>query len=486
MLGTDQAPTPLFLAGRAVQTGRVHDVIDPFRRTIVRSVCVADLSIVDAAIDAAASATADCRRWPTHRRRTALTRISDELARRRQELTHLLVAEVGKTLHEAAAEVDRAIETFRACADASTTRIDELIDLGSSSRGEGRLALTRRVGVGVASLITPFNFPLNLAAHKVGPAIAAGCPFILKPDPRTPLTSLVLGEILAGLDLPEGMFSVLPITDDAARDRLVSDDRVAMISFTGSTTAGWAIKHRSGKKRVLLELGGIAPCILDEGLDETALDRAVKRLTAGAFGQAGQSCISVQRILVHRSQMGRACEALVREASSLRMGDPMKASTQLGPLVSDREARRVEEWISEAVSLGARLLCGGPRDGSFLPPTLVADAPPACRLMTEEVFGPVATVEPFDSLDQAISLANSTRYGLQAGIFTPSLAGAMRAWNQLEFGGVVVNDIPTFRADSMPYGGIKDSGSGREGVRFAIEEMTDLRTLVLPTTEGSG
>ena len=416
------------------------------------------------------------KNWPTHARAKALTDIAVGIESASDKFADALVGEAAKPIREAQIEVSRAAETFRVASAEAFRLTGEWTALDHSERSEGVEAIWKPVPIGVCSLITPFNFPLNLAAHKIAPALAAGCPFVLKPDPRTPVTTLMLGELLLECGVPAEAVNILVITDEDARDLLVTDDRPRLLSFTGSTAAGWAIRARAGKKKVLLELGGIAPCIVDAGSD---LNHAATRIAAGAFGYAGQSCISVQRVLVHEQEVDPLRELVVNAARARTRGDLRDPETTIGPLIEESHARRVESWIGEATGKGAKLLTGGARDGDFIEPAVLTDVPGNVRLGCEEVFGPVVVIERVANFDEALSRANATRFGLQAGVFTPSLDHAHRAWNELEFGGVVINNIPTTRIDAMPYGGVKDSGLGREGVRWSIEEMTEKRLMVL-------
>jgi acyl-CoA reductase-like NAD-dependent aldehyde dehydrogenase len=335
--------------------------------------------------------------------------------------------------------------------------------------------MTQRVPVGPCSFITPFNFPLNLVAHKVAPALAVGCPFVLKPASLTPVGALILGELLAETDLPPGAFSILPCTR-AGADRFTTDPRLRLLSFTGSAEVGWALKARAGKKKVVLELGGNAAVVVDEGVD---LDDAVARIVIGAFYQSGQSCISVQRIIAHSSVYDALRDRLVAATEKLVVGDPHQEATFVGPLIAEKEARRLERDIASAVAAGGRLLTGGRREGAVLWPTLLEDVPRTEPLVAEEAFGPVAVLSRFTDFEQALASVNDSAFGLQAGVFTRDLGRAMKAWDHLEVGGVVVNDVPSFRVDHMPYGGVKDSGLGREGIRCAMEEMTEPRLLIL-------
>jgi acyl-CoA reductase-like NAD-dependent aldehyde dehydrogenase len=357
-------------------------------------------------------------------------------------------------------------------------RVDgEALTLDISPRAAGTRAFTRRVPVGVCSFITPFNFPLNLVAHKVAPAIAAGCPFVLKPSERTPIGALVLGEILAETELPEGAFSVLPCALSDVGP-FIEDDRIALLSFTGSSRVGWDLKARAGRKKVVLELGGNAACVVDE--DQRArLDHVVERLIFGAFYQSGQSCISVQRILVHASLYDDVRQRLVEKTRSLVAGDPRQEATFIGPMIDEPAAERIERWIASARSHGAKVLCGGGRKGALVEASLLEAVPPDEPLSREEAFGPIAILSRYSDWDEALRTVNDSQYGLQAGIFTDKLSHALRAWDELEVGGVIVGDVPSFRVDNMPYGGVKGSGLGREGIRYAIEDMTEIRLLVL-------
>lgn len=472
-------PKPFFVAGRAQTSPTVIPVIDKNRGGDAVGICVPGAEAVDRAIESAAAAAEPMRQMPAYRRHDALIFVARRLRERAEELAKALVVEVGKPIVDARTEVSRAIDTMRASAEESARFGGEYVPLDASPRGENFEAVVKRVPVGPCTFITPFNFPLNLACHKIGPAIAVGCPFILKPDPRTPLSSLILGEVLAETDLPAGAFSILPVTDEAARERLVTDERIRLISFTGSTEVGWSIRQKASKKRVLLELGGVAFCIVDAPVSRADLERIADRICSGAYAMAGQSCISVQRILVHSSIYDQFLPHLLGKIKGIKVGDPREETTQMGPMISVEAAERVEKWIEEAAKAGGKVLAGGQRVGAFVDPTLIENVPAAAKLASEEVFGPVATIQKFDSFDEALNLANSTRYGLQAGVFTASLSHAFRAWNVLDVGAVVINDVPSTRIETMPYGGVKDSGTGREGVRYAMQEMTEMRTMVL-------
>ena len=373
----------------------------------------------------------------------------------------------------------RLIDTFRVAAE-EAVRIDgEMPNLEISARAKGYRGMVKRVPIGPCSFISPFNFPLNLAAHKVAPAIAAGCPFVLKPASRTPIGAIIIGEVLAETDLPKGAFSILPCHREGA-DLFTTDERFKLLSFTGSPDVGWDLKARAGKKPVILELGGNAAVIVDEDAD---LDDAVERITFGAFYQSGQSCIGVQRILIHDAIYDELKTRLVEKTAGLKMGDPKDEDTFIGPVISEGEATRLENWVNEAVDAGATLLVGGKREGAMLEATLLENAPKGTNIVEEEAFGPVAVISRFSDFDDALNTVNESKFGLQAGIFTRDLYKAQKAWDELEVGGVVIGDVPSWRVDNMPYGGVKDSGLGREGIRWAINDMTEERLLVIRTPQ---
>lgn len=383
--------------------------------------------------------------------------------------------EAGKPIRDARGEVTRMIDTFRAAAEESVRMTGEYLPLDISARTEGCEGFWRRFPVGPCAFITPFNFPLNLVAHKIAPAIAVGCPFILKPASWTPVSALILGEILSETDWPKEAFSILPCTGTFA-EKLATDDRIELLSFTGSPEVGWRLRGMAGKKKVCLELGGNAACIVDRGVD---LDFAADRITFGAFYQSGQSCISVQRVLVYENAYTDLKNLLCERARNLVAGDPLNEKTFLGPMISLADAERIEQWVREAVVAGARVLCGGKRSGQFFDATLLENVDPSMRISCREIFGPVATIESFTDFRDAVRIANDSDYGLQVGVFTHDLDHAFFAFGELEVGGVIINDVPSFRVDTMPYGGVKDSGLGREGVRFAMEEMTEIKLMVL-------
>jgi acyl-CoA reductase-like NAD-dependent aldehyde dehydrogenase len=350
--------------------------------------------------------------------------------------------------------------------------------LDISPRAKGYQGMWKRVPIGPCSFVSPFNFPLNLAAHKIAPALAVGCPFVMKPASRTPLGALIIGEVLAETDLPKGAFSILPAHREGA-DLFTTDDRLKLLSFTGSPDVGWDLKARAGKKKVVLELGGNAAVIVDETISGPDLDDAVDRIIFGAFYQSGQSCIGVQRIIIHASLYDDLRDRLVARTRVLVAGDPKNEDTFIGPMIDVKEATRLDTWIQQAVSGGATLLCGGRRDGAMLEATLVEGVGREAKLYAEEAFGPVAILSKFDDFDAALDEVNDSKFGLQAGVFTRDLFRMLTAWDKLDVGGVVIGDVPSYRVDNMPYGGVKDSGLGREGVKFAMEDMTEIRNLVI-------
>ncbi len=475
------------LAGKPT-TSRANDAVtDKFTGRTIARVAVPSAADVQRAIELGVKAEAAARAMPSYQRRDALLALAVAIEKRRTAFERLLCTEAGKPLRDSRAEVDRALATCRIAAEESTRIGGEVLPLDLSHRSAGFRGFVKRVPIGLCSFITPFNFPLNLVMHKIAPAIACGCPFILKPAPQTPLTALLLGELLTTIDLPAEFFSILPVRVEHASP-LVEDDRIKMLSFTGSAEVGWMLKGKAGKKRVTLELGGNAACIVDADADARF---AVERIIFGAFSQSGQSCISVQRVLIHRSLYQGMKRDLARRARSLVMGDPNHERTLIGPLISERDADRVKEWIAEAKRDGAKALRGSRTPAKvahalegrlrrvFVEPTIMENVARSSRLWREEVFGPVMMIEPFDDFEDALDVVNDSRYGLQAGVFTNSLKHAHRAWDVLEVGGVIINDVPSTRIDSMPYGGVKDSGQGREGVRSAIEEMMEKRLLVV-------
>lgn len=466
---------PYYLANQAHQPNTDLVVTDKFSGAAATTVALADSAALGTAIATAADARDAMRALRSHQRRDVLLHCVGRFNERRDELAESLCVEAGKPIRDARGEVTRLIETFRIAAEESTRIYGEVVPLDISERSANYTGMWKRVPIGACSFITPFNFPLNLVAHKVAPALACGCPFVLKPADVTPVGALIIGEVLAETDLPAGAFSILPLRVEDA-DPLVTDDRLKLLSFTGSADVGFALKARAGKKRVALELGGNAACIIDA---DTDIDDAVDRCIFGGFYQSGQSCVSVQRILIHASIYQHFRDRLVSAASALVVGDPRDANTVIGPLISEQAAIRVEQAINEAREAGAQVLCGGRRRGCTLDATVLENASYTASVSCREVFGPVVTIEKFRDFEDALRIVNDSTFGLQAGVFTRDIHKAHRAWEVLEVGGVIINDVPSWRVDHMPYGGVKDSGLGREGVRFSIQEMTEIRFMAI-------
>jgi acyl-CoA reductase-like NAD-dependent aldehyde dehydrogenase len=468
---------PYYLAGKAVAANEDLAVTDKYTGEVATRVALADAKAIDAGIGAAAEAAEPMRKMPPYERQAILNHCVKRFEQRFDELAMSLCIEAGKPIKDSRGEVSRLIDTFRIAAEESVRMSGEVMNLEISARARGYRGMYQHVPIGPCSFISPFNFPLNLAAHKVAPAIAVGCPFVLKPASRTPIGALMMGEVLAETDIPEGAFSILPCSRDGA-DLFTTDDRLKLLSFTGSPGVGWKLKAMAGKKPVVLELGGNAACIVDEDAD---LEDAVERLIFGAFYQSGQSCIGVQRIIAHEKIYDALREQLVTATSKLVAGDPKDEATFIGPMISEKEAQRLDGWIQAASAAGATILCGGKRSGAMLEATLLEDVPHDQDVCTQEAFGPVAVLSKFSSFDDALREVNDSDFGLQAGIFTRDLYKMQKAWDELDVGGVVIGDVPSWRVDNMPYGGVKDSGLGREGVRFAMKDMTEIRNLVIRT-----
>ena len=470
-----QESYPYFLANTPVSPNQDLEVYDKYSGEVATRVALADAKAIDQAIAAASSAAEPMRKLPAYKRQAILSHCVKRFEERFEELAEALCIEAGKPIKDARGEVTRLIDTFRIAAEEAVRIGGEVVPMDINPRAEGYTGMWKRVPIGPCSFISPFNFPLNLAAHKVAPALAAGCPFILKPASLTPIGALIIGEVLAETDLPKGAFSILPCRRNGA-DLFTTDDRLKLLSFTGSPEVGWALKARAGKKPVVLELGGNAACIVDEGSD---IDDAVARIVFGAYYQSGQSCISVQRIMVHEAHYDEVREKLTSAVNGLVHGDPKDENTFIGPMISEKEATRLHDWVIEAKEAGARVLAGGERDGAMLQATLLEDVPADTNVSCQEAFGPVAILSRFSDFDAALDEVNDSDFGLQAGIFTRDIYKIQKAWNELDVGGVVIGDVPSWRVDHMPYGGVKDSGLGREGVRYAIEDMTELRLLVV-------
>jgi acyl-CoA reductase-like NAD-dependent aldehyde dehydrogenase len=464
----------LLIGGEWVETGSWIEVRSPYDGALVGRVPSAGAAETRRATDAAERAMHDP--LPAHERAAVLDRVAAALAERHDEVAQMICEEAGKPMKAARVEAQRAVSTFTMAAVEARKLAGDLVPMDASPAGVGKLALTLRVPIGVVAAISPFNFPLNLVAHKIAPALAAGCAVVLKPASQTPLSALLLAELETEAGLPAGWLNVVCGPASEIGDVLVEDERVRMISFTGSAPVGWSLRERAPRKKVSLELGNATPVIVAADAD---LGDAASRLAANAFSFAGQSCISVQRIYVERDVFDHFLGHFLPLVEDLKVGDPAEEDTDVGPLIAPSERERVLSWIDEARGLGAEILAGGGLEGDLLRPTVIADPPPDAKVVSEEVFGPVCTITPYDTLDEAIALANGTRYGLQAGIFIADVKDALNAARALDFGGVTVNEAPTFRADQMPYGGVKESGNTREGPAYAIREMTDERVVVL-------
>ena len=466
---------PLYVANVAEQPNTDLVVTDKFTGKPATRVAMADAATIDRGIAAAVAAAEPMARMASFERQAVLAHCVKRFTERADELAQALCIEAGKPIRDSRGEVGRLIDTFRIAAEESVRMTGEVQPLDISARAKGYQGMWKRVPIGPCSFISPFNFPLNLAAHKIAPAIAVGCPFVMKPASRTPLGAIIIGEVLAETDLPPGAFSILPAHREGA-DLFTTDDRLKLLSFTGSPDVGWDLKARAGKKKVVLELGGNAAVVV---MPDADLDDAADRIVFGAFYQSGQSCIGVQRILVHDDVYDAFKARLVERTAKLIAGNPSDENTFIGPMIDVKEAARLDDWIKEAVAGGAKLLCGGQRDGAMLAATLLEDVSRSAKLNTEEAFGPVAFFTRFKTFDEALHIVNDSKFGLQAGIFTRDLFHMLKAWDVLDVGGVVINDVPSYRVDNMPYGGVKDSGLGREGVRFAMEDMTEIRNLVI-------
>lgn len=465
----------LLIGGRWIETGTTSPVRNPYSGEVLAEVCQAGEGEVEEAIRSAVSAFAVSRRLPAHKRAESLQKIAGEVTARKEEFARCLSSESGKPITDARREVGRAITTFAIAAEEAKRLPGEIVPLDITSGTDNHFGLSRRVPIGPVLGITPFNFPLNLVAHKVAPALAVGNPIVLKPAPQTPLTALMLGEVVLQAGLPAGMFSVLPCAN-AVAERMVTDERFKLLSFTGSAAVGWMLKGKAGKKRVVLELGGNAGVIIEPDAD---LNHAADRCSVGGYAYSGQTCISVQRIYAHESVCQRFLDKLIKRVRALKVGDPSDEATVIGPLIDEGAAKRVEAWIQEAEAAGAKVRIGGKRQGSMVEATVLTDVTPEMKVSCQEVFGPVVTVSPYVKFDDALAGINNSPYGLQAGVFTRDIKKAFQAYRDLDVGAVLINEIPTFRADHMPYGGVKDSGLGREGLRYAIEEMTEIKLLVL-------
>ncbi|MDQ3346656.1 MAG: aldehyde dehydrogenase family protein [Acidobacteriota bacterium] len=467
---------PFWLAGEPGRSAEPLDVRSPYDNSSVGQTWLAGDAEFERAITAAESASGVMRDMPAYRRAEILMGVSAGLRARRDEIARTLAGEAGKPIKDATTETERAAMTFHVAAEEARRLGGEVLPMDLAAHGEGRIGFTRRFPIGPVAAISPFNFPLNLSAHKIAPAIAAGNPIVLKPATKTPLSALYLGELAVQAGLPAGAISVLPMARGTG-DRLVTDTRFKLLTFTGSSAVGWDMKTRAGRKRLILELGGNGGVIVDRGAN---LARAAERIAIGGFALAGQSCIAVQRVFVHDSIFDELSAEIVRRVESLRVGDPMDPETDVGPMIEESEVERIDAWVQEAVARGGRVLTGGRRlGGAVYAPTVLTDVPSDAKVCAREVFAPVVTLARFTDFEEALRAVNDSPYGLQAGVFTADLERTLRAFEVLDVGGVIINDVPTWRIDHMPYGGVKDSGSGREGPRYTIEEMTELKLLVI-------
>jgi glyceraldehyde-3-phosphate dehydrogenase (NADP+) len=473
---TGAKPHPIFLAGKWVESDDPLEIANPADPANPAGATFhATAAQYEEAVTAAVDAFETTRTLPAYERGAILRNVSAGIKARREELGRLIALEAGKPIRDALVEVDRASLTFRLGAEEAERMVGETIPLDLMPASKGRIGITRRFPIGPIAAISPFNFPLNLAAHKLAPAIATGNPIVLKPPSKDPLTMLTVAEIVEEAGAPAGSVSILPMSRELG-DRMVSDERFKLLTFTGSPSVGWRMKERAGKKKVVLELGGNAGVIIDKTAD---LDWAVRRTLVGAFSYAGQVCISVQRMFVHEDVWDAFMGRFVEGARALKLGDPLDPQTDIGPMVDGNAASRTQRWVDEALAAGGKALLGGKADGTFFPPTILTDVPVTAAVCSNEAFAPLVVAFPFREIEDAIGRVNDSMFGLQTGVFTNDLGAAWKSFTELEVGGVIVNDVPTYRIDHMPYGGVKDSGLGREGLRWAVEDMTEVRIMVL-------
>ncbi|MEK7679159.1 MAG: aldehyde dehydrogenase family protein [Deltaproteobacteria bacterium] len=456
-------------------TARPLDVTSPFDKTVVGRTYLASNAELKEAVDGAEAAFRELRSWPSYRKAAVIQKVVDGIKERSDELAKIIALEAGKPIKDSRVEVKRAMSTFQLALEETKRLGGEVLPLDIMEGSEGRFGILRRFPVGVVLGISPFNFPLNLVAHKVAPAMACGCPIIIKPASKTPLTALVLGDIITNAGWPDGGVNVVPARGEDA-EKLLDDDRIKKLTFTGSPVVGWRLKAKAGQKKVTLELGGNAGVIVHNDAD---IGLAAKRCGGGAFSFAGQICISVQRIYVEKTVFDEFRDSFLKHVSKIRLVNPLDEDTDVGPMIDEAALQKTEEWVNEAVSEGAKLLAGGKRKGVFFEPTVLTGTKPSMKVCSEEVFAPVVTLESYARFEDAVAEINRSKYGLQAGVFTSRMNNILLAYETLDVGAVIVNDIPTFRVDNMPYGGVKMSGFGREGVRYAIEEMTELKLLAI-------
>ena len=470
----------LFVGGEWRDTSAELQVLNPYDGSLVGIAYQGGAGELTEALDAAESAFGVLKGWPAYKRAEAMERVVDGLKERKAEIAEIIAREAGKPIRDSTREVERTITTFKVALEESKRLEGSLVPFDIMEGSEGRFGLVKRFPVGPVFGISPFNFPLNLVAHKVAPAMACGNPIIIKPASKTPLTALLLAEIIDAAGWPAGGVNVVPCTG-AVAEGLLDDERLKKLTFTGSPAVGWRLKAKASRMKVTLELGGNAGAVITEGAD---LLEAAKRCTMGAFSYAGQVCISVQRIFIHKSVFDEFKGQYLKECAALKLGDPLDPATDVGPMIDLKSIERTKGWVAEAVKGGAELLAGGEPSGSLFPPTVLTGTTHSMKVCTEELFAPVVTLERYDNFEEAIDTVNSGRYGLQAGIFTGDISRALYAFERLDVGGVIINDVPTYRSDNMPYGGVKMSGFGREGIKYAIEEMTELKVLVLTPQRG--
>ena len=463
------------VGGKWRSSGTVRQVINPFSNKPVGEVCQATARDIDEAIQSAAAAFEKTSQLESYQRFEILSSISGAIAANKEKIARLITSETGKPITFSRAEVERSVFTFQYAAEEAKRLEGTVLPLDLAANSSNRFGILRKFPLGVIGAITPFNFPINLVSHKLAPAIAAGDSFVLKPSSNAPLTALYLGELILNSGFPPHAINIVSCSGGEA-GQLVTDERVKLISFTGSPAVGWPLKSRAGRKKVVLELGGNAGVIVDKDVD---LQPVVRRIAMGSYGNAGQSCIAVQRVFVHNEIFERFLSEFVVVSKSIPVGDPSEENTVVGPMISEDAAKKVEEWIAEAKAAGARVLCGGTRRGSVLEPTVITNVKPEMKISCQEAFAPVTTIEPFETFEKAVEMVNDSEYGLQAGVFTNDFSRVLFAYRNLEVGGVVINDYPTFRIDHMPYGGVKASGFGREGIKYAIEEMMESKLLVI-------
>lgn len=467
----------MFVCSEAKDSTAHIDVHDKYTLKTVSRVAMATTQVIEEAIEGALNVAPAMAAMPSYERKAVLQYVVCELQRLAEEIARIITTESGKPIKDSRSEVQRTIDTFQVAAEETTRIFGECIPLDISPPNKGLQGLVKKYPIGAVSMISPWNFPLNLVAHKVAPALAVGCPFVLKPSSRTPISALMLGQILASCkSLPKGAFSILPCSREDS-DALTTDDRLKLLTFTGSGNSGWNMKAKAGKKKVVMELGGNSPCIVEDVVPD--LQGTVERLVQGGFYQSGQSCIHMQRLYVRQQLYSQVQGALVDAVKKLKMGNPHEEDTFIGPIISESAAKSIEDRIQDAVKMGGRIIVGGKRNGAFIEPTILEDVPLEAEVRNEEIFGPVVLMYSYRDFKEAVHEANNTHYGLQAGVFTTDVNKAFYALDHLQVGGVCLNDSPGKRVDSQPYGGVKDSGIGREGVRYAMEDMLVTKVLVM-------